>query len=63
MSESSISEYEQAKLVLVLKYGSIPAAYKAFFLMTREEQWAMDTIQYELMMEYEFYKENGVPFI
>lgn len=46
--------YKQAETFLILKYGSIHNAYKAWMFMTLEEQYAMNNIHYEIIMSYEY---------
>ena len=53
--------YDHARTMLILKHGSIPAAYAAFCNMSLKEQNEMDTMEYEIIMEYEYRREYGWP--
>jgi len=46
--------YKKSETFLVLKYGSVHNAYKAWMLMTLEEQYEIDNIHYEIIMDYEY---------
>lgn len=54
-------QYEQAKMMLVLRYGTMYKAYKAWCQMSLKEQRAIDQLEYELLMEYEYNMEYSVP--
>lgn len=56
--------YEQAETFLLLKYGSMHDAYRAWQLMTLDEQYKLDKIQYEVIMafEYEMHINGPGPF-
>ena len=54
-------DYEQAKLMLILRYGSVAKAYHAFKEMTLDEQRSINQYEYELILEYEYNSEYSVP--
>ena len=47
--------YSEAETFLILKYGSIPKAYKAWQALTYLEQYQkFNTAEYTILMEYEY---------
>jgi hypothetical protein len=48
------NEYDHARTMLVLKYGTMQNAYNAWCAMTLDEQQEIDSCEYEILMEYEY---------
>lgn len=54
--------YSEAETFMILKYGSIAQAYKAWLSLTYQEQFeTFDTVDYEILMEYEYDMQVGGP--
>lgn len=57
MSDSD--DYEQAKLMLILKHGSMEKAFQDWREMSLEDQRAISQFEFELLLEYEYRREYG----
>ena len=52
----------EAETFLILKYGSIAQAYIEWTMLTRQEQFeTFNTVDYEILMEYEYNMQVGGP--
>lgn len=54
--------YTEAETFMILKYGSIPEAYKAWLRLSANEQYlTYGTAEYEILMEYEYEMHTNGP--
>ena len=54
--------YTEAETFMILKYGSVASAYSAWLTLTYQEQADIfSTVDYEILMEYEYNMQVGGP--
>jgi hypothetical protein len=53
--------YDQAETFLILKYGSIHEAYRAWLSRLPAEQTAISDAEYSILMEFEYNMRHDMP--